>query len=66
MEYERPDEPDFFIKPPASLVGHEDPVPYPQFSDEVTYAGELSRPSSTNLSGPLGRRGARGRPRPRF
>ncbi|ELY67533.1 fumarylacetoacetate hydrolase family protein [Natrinema versiforme] len=42
MEYERPDEPDFFIKPPASLVGHEDPVPYPGFSDEVTYAGELA------------------------
>jgi len=42
MEYERPDEPDFFIKPPASLVGHEDPIPYPSFSDEVTYAGELA------------------------
>ncbi|MFA9416445.1 fumarylacetoacetate hydrolase family protein [Natrinema sp. HArc-T2] len=42
MEYERPDEPDFFIKPPASLVGHEDPIPYPAFSDEVTYAGELA------------------------
>ena len=42
MEYERPDEPDFFIKPPASLVGHGDPIPYPEFSDEVTYAGELA------------------------
>ncbi|MDS0475855.1 fumarylacetoacetate hydrolase family protein [Natrinema sp. 1APR25-10V2] len=42
MEYERPDEPDFFIKPPASLVGHGDPIPYPGFSDEVTYAGELA------------------------
>ncbi|WP_455449276.1 fumarylacetoacetate hydrolase family protein [Natrinema thermotolerans] len=42
MEYERPEEPDFFIKPPASLVGHRDPVPYPSFSDEVTYAGELA------------------------
>ncbi|ELY82343.1 fumarylacetoacetate hydrolase family protein [Natrinema gari] len=42
MAYERPDEPDFFIKPPASLVGHRDPVPSPSFSDEVTYAGELA------------------------
>jgi 2-keto-4-pentenoate hydratase/2-oxohepta-3-ene-1,7-dioic acid hydratase in catechol pathway len=42
MEYETPDEPDFFIKPPASVVGHGDPVPYPTFSDEVTYAGELA------------------------
>ncbi len=42
MAYERPDEPDFFIKPPASLVGHRDPVPSPGFSDEVTYAGELA------------------------
>ncbi|WP_226038932.1 fumarylacetoacetate hydrolase family protein [Natrinema sp. DC36] len=42
MAYERPDEPAFFIKPPASLVGHEDPIPSPGFSDEVTYAGELA------------------------
>ncbi|RZH67119.1 fumarylacetoacetate hydrolase family protein [Natrinema altunense] len=42
MAYERPDEPDFFIKPAASLVGHRDPVPSPCFSDEVTYAGELA------------------------
>ncbi|WP_254765087.1 fumarylacetoacetate hydrolase family protein [Natrinema marinum] len=42
MAYERPDEPDFFIKPPASLVGHGAPIPYPSFSDEVTYAGELA------------------------
>lgn len=42
MEYERPDEPDFFIKSPASVVGHEDQIPYPTFSDELTYAGELA------------------------
>ena len=42
MEYETPDEPDFFIKPPASVVGPGDPVPYPTFSEEVTYAGELA------------------------
>ncbi|MFB6124053.1 MAG: fumarylacetoacetate hydrolase family protein [Haloferacaceae archaeon] len=42
MEYETPDEPDFFIKPPTSVVGPGDDVPYPTFSDEVTYAGELA------------------------
>lgn len=42
MEYERPDEPDFFIKPPASLLGHRESIPYPDFTDELTYAGELA------------------------
>ncbi|OIB55944.1 fumarylacetoacetate hydrolase family protein [Natrialba sp. SSL1] len=42
MEYERPEEPDFFIKPPASLLAHEEPIPYPAFTDELTYAGELA------------------------
>ncbi len=42
MEYERPDEPDFFIKPPTALLAHEQPIPYPEFTDELTYAGELA------------------------
>ena len=42
MGYDAPDEPDFFIKPPASVVGPGDEVPYPTFSEEVTYAGELA------------------------
>ena len=42
MDYERPSEPDFFIKPPASLSGHGDPIRYPQWTDELTYAGELA------------------------
>ena len=42
MDYERPDEPDFFIKPPASLSGHGDPIRYPRWTDELTYAGELA------------------------
>jgi 2-keto-4-pentenoate hydratase/2-oxohepta-3-ene-1,7-dioic acid hydratase in catechol pathway len=42
MEYERPEEPDFFIKPPASLTAHEQPIPYPPFTEELTYAGELA------------------------
>ena len=41
MEYERPEEPDFFIKPPASLIGPEQPVRYPDWTDRLTYAGEL-------------------------
>ncbi|WP_459193866.1 fumarylacetoacetate hydrolase family protein [Halosimplex sp. J119] len=41
MDYERPEEPDFFIKPPASLVGPDDPIRYPEWTDELTYAGEL-------------------------
>ncbi|SEW30860.1 fumarylacetoacetate hydrolase family protein [Natrinema salifodinae] len=42
MEYERPEEPDFFIKPPASLLAHEEPIISPAFTDELTYAGELA------------------------
>ena len=42
MDYDRPEEPDFFIKPPHSVVGHRDPVPYPPWTEELTYAGELA------------------------
>ncbi|USZ71376.1 fumarylacetoacetate hydrolase family protein [Natronosalvus halobius] len=42
MNYERPDEPDFFIKPPTSVLGHGQPIQYPGFTDELTYAGELA------------------------
>ena len=42
MGSERPDEPDFFIKPPAALLGHEHPIRYPAFTEELTYAGELA------------------------
>ncbi|WP_255168540.1 fumarylacetoacetate hydrolase family protein [Natrononativus amylolyticus] len=42
MEYERPDEPDFFIKPPTALLGHGEAITYPDFTDELTYAGELA------------------------
>jgi 2-keto-4-pentenoate hydratase/2-oxohepta-3-ene-1,7-dioic acid hydratase in catechol pathway len=41
MDYERPEEPDFFIKPPAALTGPEQPIRYPEWTDELTYAGEL-------------------------
>lgn len=42
MDYERPDEPDFFIKPPAALTGPDSPIRYPEWTDELTYAGELA------------------------
>ncbi|WP_336133947.1 fumarylacetoacetate hydrolase family protein [Natronomonas amylolytica] len=42
MDYEVPEEPDFFIKPPVSLHAPETPIPYPSFSTELTYAGELA------------------------
>jgi len=42
MDYERPDEPDFFIKPPTALLARGQPITYPDFTDELTYAGELA------------------------
>lgn len=42
MAYDRPEEPDFFIKPPAALLAHEESIPYPDFTEELTYAGELA------------------------
>ena len=41
MAYDRPDEPDFFIKPPTSLLTHGESIRYPAWTDELTYAGEL-------------------------
>ncbi len=41
MAYDRPDEPDFFIKPPTSLLAHGESIRYPAWTDELTYAGEL-------------------------
>src|SRR6056297_2837078 len=42
MEYERPTEPDFFIKPSVSTHPPDTPITYPSFTDELTYAGELA------------------------
>jgi 2-keto-4-pentenoate hydratase/2-oxohepta-3-ene-1,7-dioic acid hydratase in catechol pathway len=42
MEYEVPDKPDFFIKPPTSVAGPGDDIKYPDWTDELTYAGELA------------------------
>ena len=42
MEYEVPDVPDFFIKPPTSVAAPGDDIVYPDWTDELTYAGELA------------------------
>lgn len=42
MGYEVPDEPDFFLKGPTSLHPPGEPIPYPAFTGEFTYAGELA------------------------
>lgn len=42
MGYDRPEEPNFFIKPPTALLPHDRPIRYPGFTDELTYAGELA------------------------
>ncbi|MFC6723617.1 fumarylacetoacetate hydrolase family protein [Halobium palmae] len=42
MDYDVPDAPDWFIKPPASVHDPGAPVPYPSWTEELTYAGELA------------------------
>jgi 2-keto-4-pentenoate hydratase/2-oxohepta-3-ene-1,7-dioic acid hydratase in catechol pathway len=42
MDYDRPDRPDFFIKPPTSLASPNSTIDYPYFTNELTYAGELA------------------------
>ncbi len=42
MDYDQPDRPDFFIKPPTSLAAPNSSIPYPTFTDKLTYAGELA------------------------
>jgi len=42
MDYDAPDEPDFFIKPPVSVLDPGVSIRYPSFTEELTYAGELA------------------------
>jgi 2-keto-4-pentenoate hydratase/2-oxohepta-3-ene-1,7-dioic acid hydratase in catechol pathway len=42
MDYDVPDEPDWFIKPAVSVHHPGDPIPHPPWTDELTYAGELA------------------------
>ncbi|WP_340098699.1 fumarylacetoacetate hydrolase family protein [Salinibaculum salinum] len=42
MDYDIPDIPDWFIKPAVSLHHPNDPIVRPEWTDELTYAGELA------------------------
>ncbi|MFD1513652.1 fumarylacetoacetate hydrolase family protein [Halomarina rubra] len=42
MGYDTPEEPDFFIKPPVSVLAPGADIEYPDFTEEFTYAGELA------------------------
>jgi 2-keto-4-pentenoate hydratase/2-oxohepta-3-ene-1,7-dioic acid hydratase in catechol pathway len=42
MDYDRPDQPDWFIKPAVAAHDPGVPVEYPTWTDELTYAGELA------------------------
>jgi 2-keto-4-pentenoate hydratase/2-oxohepta-3-ene-1,7-dioic acid hydratase in catechol pathway len=42
MDYDTPEEPDWFIKPAVSLHHPGDPIVHPPWTDELTYAGELA------------------------
>ncbi|ELZ96914.1 2-hydroxyhepta-2,4-diene-1, 7-dioate isomerase [Haloferax mucosum ATCC BAA-1512] len=42
MDYDVPDRPDWFIKPPVSVLDPGAPIEYPDWTDELTYAGELA------------------------
>lgn len=42
MGYDVPDAPDFFIKPPVSVLAPGAPIEYPEWTEELTYAGELA------------------------
>lgn len=42
MEYERPEEPDWFLKHHGAVIATEDPIQYPEWTEELTYAGELA------------------------
>jgi 2-keto-4-pentenoate hydratase/2-oxohepta-3-ene-1,7-dioic acid hydratase in catechol pathway len=37
-----PEKPWFFLKPPSSLTGHEDPIIFPRVAECVAYEGELA------------------------
>jgi len=37
-----PERPHFFLKPPSSLIGHEDAIVFPRIAERVDYEGELA------------------------
>lgn len=42
MDYDRPDQPDWFIKPAVAVHPPETAIEYPAWTGELTYAGELA------------------------
>ncbi|WP_416840534.1 fumarylacetoacetate hydrolase family protein [Haloferax sp. DFSO52] len=42
MDYDIPDQPDWFIKPPVSVLDPGADIEYPAWTEELTYAGELA------------------------
>jgi 2-keto-4-pentenoate hydratase/2-oxohepta-3-ene-1,7-dioic acid hydratase in catechol pathway len=42
IEEEFPEVPVFFLKPPSSLIGHAEPIVYPENARKVIYEGELA------------------------
>jgi 2-keto-4-pentenoate hydratase/2-oxohepta-3-ene-1,7-dioic acid hydratase in catechol pathway len=42
MGAEVPEEPEIFLKPPSSLIGHGDAIIYPRNAERVDYEGELA------------------------
>ncbi|MDY6817689.1 MAG: fumarylacetoacetate hydrolase family protein [Halobacteriales archaeon] len=42
MDYDRPDAPDFFIKPPTSVLPTDRALTYPSFTEDLHGAGELA------------------------
>ncbi|MDY7030681.1 MAG: fumarylacetoacetate hydrolase family protein [Thermodesulfobacteriota bacterium] len=42
VEKKLPEEPMFFLKPPTSTIGHEEPIIYPESSGRVDYEAELA------------------------
>ena len=54
MEYEVPEIPDWFIKPAVAAHPPETPIEYPEWTEKLTYAGELAAvvdEGCTNLDG---------------
>ncbi|GGC47256.1 fumarylacetoacetate hydrolase family protein [Haloferax sulfurifontis] len=51
MDYDIPDQPDWFIKPPVSVLDPGADIEYPDWTDELTYAGELAAVIDRECSG---------------
>jgi 2-keto-4-pentenoate hydratase/2-oxohepta-3-ene-1,7-dioic acid hydratase in catechol pathway len=59
MDYDAPEEPDWFLKPAVSLHHPGDPIVHPSWTDELTYAGELAAVIDETCTGLDGEREVR-------